>query len=215
MLRRVLPLVIVLLGLLPGTALAGGGDYVFDGGTARQQQSVRDALETSAFDWDLVRERVTIHVGAYGTSHSTPGHVWLDARLLDAGTFAWATVMDEYAHQVDFFVLDDERRALIAERLGVDAWCYDTADTAHGAFGCERFASMVAWSYWTSAANAYRGSAETSALPAAEFRALLAELIGAPRGIASRSVSTLRTGATSKPARRANTKAKAKATFRR
>ena len=43
---------------------------------------------------------------AYGTSSATPGHVWLDRGLLASGRFAWATVMDEYAHQVDFFVLD-------------------------------------------------------------------------------------------------------------
>ncbi len=183
MLRRVLPLVIVLLGLLPGTALAGGGDYAFDGGTARQQATVHDALEASAFDWDLVRQRVTVHVGDYGVSHSTRGHLWLDGRLLDSGVFAWATVMDEYAHQVDFFVLDRERRSVLAQRLGADAWCYE-ATGAHGRNGCERFASMVAWAYWPTQRNAYRGSAETAAMPAAEFRHLLADLIGAPRAVA-------------------------------
>jgi hypothetical protein len=202
MLRRILPLVIVLLGLLPGTALAGGGDYVFDGGTARQQESVRDALDASAFDWSLVPQRITVHIGAFGTSHSTPGHVWLDARLLDAGSFAWATVMDEYAHQVDFLVLDAERRAVLAERLGGDGWCYEANETTHGRAGCERFASMVAWAYWPSAQNAYRGTAEAAAMPAAEFRALLADLIGAPRALsASRAVSAFKPRSKGKPRR--------------
>lgn len=193
MLRRILLLVIGLLAVMPGTALAGGGDYVFDGGTPNQQAQVRNALDASAFDWDLVPQRVTVHVGPYGTSHATRGHVWLDGRLLDAGVFSWATVMDEYAHQLDFFVLDPARRAVLQQRLGADAWCYETPGTAHRANGCERFSSMVAWAYWPSQQNAYRGSAESTAMPAAEFRALLTELIGAPRAVAAaRKISSVK-----------------------
>lgn len=185
MLRRFLPLVLGLFALLPATAFAGGGDYVFDGGTGHQQAQVRNALEASSFDWSLVPRRVTVHIGPYGTSRSTPGDVWLDARLLDAGSFAWATVMDEYAHQLDFFVLDAPRRAVLQQRLGADAWCYELPGLSHGRNGCERFASMVAWAYWPTRENAYGGSAEASAMPAAEFRALLSDLIGAPRAVAS------------------------------
>jgi hypothetical protein len=187
MLRRVLFL-LCLLGLaLPGSALAGGGNYVFDGGTLRQQAQVRTALETSSFDWDVVQRQVTIHVGDHGTSRSTPGHIWLDGGLLDTGRFAWATVMDEYAHQVDFFVLRAEHRTLLSEELGAQAWCYELTGLAHGAYGCERFSSMLAWAYWPSRASSYRPESradESASMPAAEFRALLAHLIGAPRTLA-------------------------------
>ncbi|HWN20392.1 MAG TPA: hypothetical protein VNP93_00330 [Gaiellaceae bacterium] len=188
MLRRALFL-LCLLGLaLPGSALAGGGHYVFDGGTPRQQAQVRAALQTSSFDWNVVKRQVTIHVGAYGTSRSTPGHVWLDGGLLDTGRFAWATVMDEYAHQVDFFVLQAEHRSLLREELGAQAWCYELSGLAHGAYGCERFSSMLAWAYWPSQQSSYRPesrSDESASMPAVEFRALLADLIGAPRTLAS------------------------------
>ena len=188
MLRRFLFLLCLLALALPGSALAGGGNYAFDGGTARQQAQVRAALEASSFDWDVVQQQVTIHVGAYGTSHSTPGHVWLDRDLLDAGRFAWATVMDEYAHQVDFFVLGHEHRSVLRQELGAQAWCYERSGLAHGAYGCERFSSMLAWAYWPSQESSYRPesrSDESASMPATEFRALMARLIGAPRTLAS------------------------------
>ena len=187
MLRRFL-LICLLALLLPGTALAGGGNYIFDGGTQRQQAQVRSALEASSFDWDVVPRQITVHIGAYGTSHSTPGHVWLDGGLLDAGRFAWATVMDEYAHQVDFFVLESEHRNLLQQELGAQAWCYERTGLAHAAYGCERFSSMLAWAYWPSRESSYRpgsSSDESASMPAAEFRALLSQLIGAPRMLAS------------------------------
>jgi hypothetical protein len=188
MLRRLVFLISLLALGLPATALAGGGDYVFDGGTPRQQTQVRAALEASSFDWDVVPRQVTVHVGAYGTSHSTRGHVWLDGGLLDAGRFAWATVMDEYAHQVDFFVLDSAHRDVLRQELGAQAWCYELAGLAHGAYGCERFSSMLAWAYWPSHESSYRPesrSDESASMPAGRFRALLAELIGAPRTLAA------------------------------
>jgi hypothetical protein len=188
MLRRLVLLVSLLALGVPGGALAGGGDYVFDGGTPRQHAQVRAALDASSFDWDVVPRQVTVHVGAYGTSRSTPGHVWLDGGLLDAGRFAWATVMDEYAHQVDFFVLDPAHRDVLRQELGAQAWCYERTGLGHGAYGCERFSSMLAWAYWPSRESSYRpesGSDESASMPAGEFRALLADLIGAPRTLAS------------------------------
>jgi hypothetical protein len=180
MLRRI-GLVLALTLLLPGTALAGGGNYAFAGASAVERSTVRAALDASTFDWSVVPQRVTIHVGAYGVSHSTPEHIWLDRGLLRAGRFAWATVMDEYAHQVDFLVLDAPRRALLQQRLRASAWCYEVAGVAHGANGCERFASMVAWAYWPSKHNTYSPSSrtdESATMPAAEFRRLLSTLVG-------------------------------------
>ena len=187
MLRRLLILALALGALaLPGTALAGGGDYGFEGAGPAERSTVRAALNASAFDWSIVPQHVTIHVGPYGVSHSTPGDMWLDRGLLGAGRFAWATVMDEYAHQIDFHVLDASSRAVLQTKLGTTAWCYEAAGLAHGANGCERFSSMVAWAYWPSKDNSYRpGSStdESASMPAAEFRNLLSSLVGKPTAL--------------------------------
>jgi hypothetical protein len=172
----------------PAVAGAAGGSYDFAGGTPRQQAQVRSALEASSFDWGIVPEKVTVHIGAYGVSHSTRGHVFLDGGLLDSGRFAWPTVMDEYAHQIDFFLLDPARRAVLQSRLGASAWCYETGGLGHAAYGCERFSSMVAWAFWPVKESSYRPTSrtdETAAMAAAEFRSLLADLIGTQRTIAS------------------------------
>ena len=94
--------------VLPASAQAAGGNYVFEGASRTERSTVHAALNASSFDWNVVPKQVTVHVGKYGVSHATPGHVWLDRGLLGSGRFAWATVMDEYAHQVDFFVLDPD-----------------------------------------------------------------------------------------------------------
>ncbi|MEO5574692.1 MAG: hypothetical protein ABIR67_00555 [Gaiellaceae bacterium] len=175
--------------VLPVTALAGGGNYAFEGATPTERSTVRAALNASAFDWSIVPQRVTIHVGQVGASHATPGHVWLDRRLLAAGRFAWATVMDEYAHQVDFLVLEPLHRSILQHRLGASAWCYETAGLHHGAYGCERFSSMVAWAYWPSKESSYRPESpvdESAAMPAREFRLLLSSLVGAPSSLRRR-----------------------------
>lgn len=191
MVRRLLLAASLLSLLLPASALgaSSGADVAFEGGSAREHAQVRAALAASSFDWRLVPRQVTVHIGRYETSHSTPGHVWLDARLLRTGKFAWATVMDEFAHQVDYFLLDAPRRRILQERLGGQAWCYEVPGLGHGAHGCERFASMVAWAYWPSKENAYRPrsrSDESAAMSPADFRTLLSDLIGAPRTVTNR-----------------------------
>ena len=185
MLRHLASAAALLALVLPSSALSAsaGANLAFAGGSMHERADVRAALRASSFDWGLVRERVTVHIGAYGTSRSTPGHVWLDAGLLRSGTFAWATVMDEFAHQIDYFLLDGPRRGILQERLGAAAWCYEVPGLDHAQYGCERFASMVAWAYWPSRDNAYRPrsrTCETAAMSAPAFRALLAELIGTP-----------------------------------
>jgi len=187
MLRR-LATILAVAFVLPASAQAAGGDYVFAGAAPSERSTVRAALNASSFDWSVVPKQVTIHVGRYGVSHSTPGHVWLDRGLLGSGRFAWATVMDEYAHQVDFFVLDPARRALLQQRLGASAWCYEVSGLAHSANGCERFSSMVAWAYWPSKDNAYRPASpadESAAMPAGEFRALLSTVVGIPTPVSA------------------------------
>jgi hypothetical protein len=169
---------------LAGNAQAAGGNYVFDGGTAAERNQVRAALNASAFPWSLVPAQVTVHVGAFGTSHALPGHVYLDRDLLGAGRFSWATVQDEYAHQVDFFLFSSATRAQLTSALGAKDWCYGTSGLAHDEYGCERFSSTLVWAYWPSKDNAYRPEStrdESAAMAPAKFRALMATLVGAPR----------------------------------
>jgi hypothetical protein len=169
---------------LPATADALGGNYVFDGGTARQQNEVRSALEASAFPWSVVPERITIHIRRSASSEATRGEIWLNSRLLDSGQFSWGIVQDEYAHQVDFFLLNDERRATLLRLLGGRDWCYGISGLAHAQYGCERFASTLAWSFWPSRHNCLRPkspSDEAAAMRPRAFRALLARMLGLQR----------------------------------
>jgi hypothetical protein len=186
MYRALIALVAALIAALAlsGNAFARGGNYTFDGGTQAQRTQIKSALDASAFDWSLVPGRVTMHVGVYGVSHARPGHAYIDAGLLAAGKFAWATVQDEYAHQIDFFLFNDAIRSRLTSALGARDWCYGVEGLAHGDYGCERFSSTLVWSYWPSKSNAYRPASandESAAMSPAAFRGLMAELIGAPR----------------------------------
>jgi hypothetical protein len=183
--RSALVLVSLLAAVLvtAGGAAAGGGNYVFAGGTANEQKQVKDALNASSFDWSLVPNQITIHIAPGQSSQASPGQIWLDANLLDAGTFAWGVVQHEYAHQVDFFLLNAGERLAVGQQLGAQDWCYGIAGLPHAAYGCERFASTLAWSYWPSQDNVMRPQSatdESAALPPAEFRALLAKLLESP-----------------------------------
>src|SRR3954471_22486421 len=184
--RRFTLIVIVaaLAGALAQSALAGGGRYSFGGGTAFERAQVHGALEASRFDWGLIPAPVTVHIGVYGTSYSTYGNVFLDASLLDSGLFSWGVVQHEFGHQVDFFLLDGAKRAVLQEALGGGDWCYETPQALHSDHGCERFASELAWAYWPVAENSMRPDAanafEGGAMPVDQFRALLSRLIGAP-----------------------------------
>ncbi|MEN3311585.1 MAG: hypothetical protein V7645_914 [Actinomycetota bacterium] len=166
-----------------GTAQAAGGNYRFDGGSALERTQVREALNASSFNWNLVKAQVTIHIQRGTVSHALPGQIWLDADLLDSGRFSWATVQDEYSHQVDFFLFTPEIRAQLQEALGAKAWCYeDGSIQAHGDQACERFTSVLPWAYWQSADNAYKPTAKTdesAAMAPTKFKALLSRLIGA------------------------------------
>ncbi len=165
-----------------GTAQAAGGNYRFDGGTASQRTQVREALKASSFNWNLVKAQITIHIQRGVDSHAVAGEIWLDADLLDSGRFSWATVQDEYSHQVDFFLFTPEIRAQLQAALGAKAWCYENGSVqAHGDQGCERFTSVLPWAYWQSPDNAYRPASksdESAAMAPAKFKALLSRLIG-------------------------------------
>jgi hypothetical protein len=185
--RSLRPLILLLSAAwILGTAspaAAAGGNYVFSGGTAKQQGQVKLALDASAFDWSLVPQQIVIHIGRSIDSQATPGNIWLDAGLLDSGMFSWGVVQHEYAHQVDFFLLDDEKRQLLNVELGGSDWCYGIPGLAHARYGCERIASTLAWAYWPNAQNSMKpanGRDESAAMAPTEFRQLMGIMIGAP-----------------------------------
>src|SRR2546423_1708331 len=153
---RLLPLLALLPLFFVQPAFGAGGSYAFDGGTTAQQAQVKAALDASAFDWNVVPARVTIHLTRGVESHASRGQIWLDADLLSAGRFAWGAVQHEYAHQVDFFLLNDTRRAQLSAALGGKVWCYSATPLAHALYGCERFASTLAWAYWPDRASSMR-----------------------------------------------------------
>jgi hypothetical protein len=163
-----------------GSASAAGGTYVFDGGNAKQQANVRAALAASTFNWNLLPQ-ITIHIAKGTDSFAKPGEIWLDADLLDSGSFAWQTVQHEYGHQIDFALLDAPKRAALQAVLGGSDWCYETPGLSHQAHGCERFADSVATSYRVAPTTATRSLTSSSALTtAAKFRTLLNGLLAAP-----------------------------------
>ena len=172
--------------IVPATARAIGGPYVVTGGTAAERRSVTAALDASSFDWNAVPAKIAVHVVRGADSFSTRGEIWLDADLLDAGKFAWGVVQHEYAHQVDYFRFDDAIRARFLQLLGASEWCYGaTLEHPHAAYGCERFASTLAWAYWQSPSNCMKPAAlgaESGALAPAAFRALLQSLLGPGAG---------------------------------
>jgi hypothetical protein len=90
-------------------------------------------------------------------------------------------IQHEYAHQVDFFLLDDATRARLAGRLGGESWWQTSAGLAHQALASERFASSLAWAYWPSPDNVLRPSStgdEAGALAPVDFRLLLGDVLG-------------------------------------
>jgi hypothetical protein len=170
-------LAVVLLGS-PGKAQAQSTGYSFDGGTARQQATVRAALEASSFDWSLIPGEVTVHF-AEGGSYATKGAVWLNPALLAKGRAAWGVVQHEFAHQIDFFMFDATVRARLTKLLGAKTWWAGRPGLRHSQLGCERFASTLAWAYWPSRQNTLIrfAHAEATAMPPVKFRRLMDKLL--------------------------------------
>lgn len=176
LLRRILFVLALALVVAPG-ALASGGNYVFDGGTAVEQAQVTAALNASSFDFGVVPGQVTIHIRPGLDSDATPGNIWLDANLLDSGSFAWGVVQHEYGHEVDFELLTDADRAALQSLLGGSAWC---GGAPHAELTCERFADLVSWAYWSSPDNVMKPAGpadEGGQVSPAAFRAVMAQLL--------------------------------------
>jgi hypothetical protein len=171
---------------LTGSAQAAGGHYTFDGGTRLQQTQVKKALDASSFDWNIVPETIVVHIVRGHDSEATRGEIWLDADLLSSGSFSWGVIQHEYAHQVDFFVLDEAARAELAPLGGLSWWAPSAVahapngTPAHEQLTSERFASTLAWTYWPSKQNSMRPTSptdESAAMAPAAFRALLARVL--------------------------------------
>jgi hypothetical protein len=172
-----------LYGAVAQSALAAAPRLAFAGGTPAEQTAVRSALAASSFDWSVLPTTVIVHIGPIGSSYSEAGDVHLDSTLLRAGRFAWGVVQHEFAHQVDFLLLDDAKRARLNAFLGGKDWCYSVPGLAHADYGCERFASTLAWAYWQTPDNSMAPAStrgESASVPVAAFRALLADLLGMP-----------------------------------
>jgi hypothetical protein len=198
---RLLPLVtglaafLMFAGITAGPATAAGGNYVIQGGTPAEQTVVRQALAASSFDWSTVPTQVVIHIATgIAVSYSLPGQTWLDANLLDSGQFAWGVVQMEYAQQVQFAIASAQTRAELTTALGAEQWCYDNPALPRGANGCERFAAMLAWSYWPAAENSMKPSSASdwsASMSPHAFRALLAQTMGVPDTIDGGSPASL------------------------
>jgi hypothetical protein len=163
------------------SAAAVGGHYAFAGGTRVERAQVRAALDASLFNWSVVPEQITIRIAPGLAPSAEAGTIELDSGLLDAGRIAWGVVQHEFAHQVDFFLLDDAMRASLGQQLGGTSWWQTTGGLAHQALTCERFASTLAWAYWPSPDNVLRplsADDEAVAMPASDFRAVLGSLLG-------------------------------------
>ena len=178
-------IVVVALALaLAPAALASGGHYAFAGGTSAEQQQVTQALGASSFDWSLVPVQVTIHIArGIPVSYSTSGQIWLYADLLDSGSFSWGVVQMEFAQQVQYTLLSASARSQLTGLLGAQQWCYDDPALPRSANACERFAAMLAWSYWPAAGNSMRPSSSSdwsASMSPKAFRSILTQLIGSP-----------------------------------
>jgi hypothetical protein len=100
---------------------------------------------------------------------------------LEASSFDWSLVPGQTTIHIvrgaDYTLLDDELRARFLKLLGAHEWCYESVEAlAHGNYGCERFASTLAWSYWQSPENSMRPTSptdESAAVSPRRFRAAL------------------------------------------
>ena len=164
--------------LAAGPAGAADGTYSIDGGTVAERAQVHAALRASAFDWSVVPP-VIVRISLGAPSSATPGHVILDANLLDAGRLAWGVIQHEFAHELDFLVLDDATRVRLTSLLGGASW-WAAPGVGHDQLTSERFASTLAWSYWPAPDNIMRPVGqrdESAAAPPAAFRVLLGALL--------------------------------------
>jgi hypothetical protein len=198
--RLLLPLAIAFaaLAIAPG-ALASGGNYSFDGGTAAEHGQVAAALNASSFPWGIVPGPVVVHIARGVDSHAMPSQIWVDADLLDAGSFSWGVVQHEYAHVVDYALLTDTTRAELHALLGGSSWW---GVEGHSKLDCESFADLVFYAYWTSGDNVMKPLSvhdEGGQITPAAFRVALAAILPVPAVSVVGMTEVLRTTASVAP----------------
>ena len=181
--RRILAIAAAAISACAGSPQATGTDrelYRFEGGTAAERHVVARALEESSFDWSVIPATITVHIVRGLDSGASPGDIWLDADLLDGGTVADGVVQHEFAHEVDYLLFDDALRSRLLRLLGGRDWCYSVLGLPHRAYGCERFASTLAWAYWPSPENAMKPMSardEAAAMAPQRFRELMSTIL--------------------------------------
>src|SRR5581483_11158393 len=111
------------------------GSYSFDSGSEAERAAVRSALAASAFDWSVIPGHVTIHILRRGPCAAAKGEIWLSSALLRRGRPSWGIVQHEYAHQADFFLLNDAERARLGRLLGGKAWWAGGEALRHDQYG--------------------------------------------------------------------------------
>ena len=169
--------------VLTGTAQAAGGDYVIEGGSPKARETVQAALETSRFDFDRVPSRITIKITNCGCAGARAGLIVLDEKVITdtslGARYSWGLIQHEYAHQIDYFLLQDHDRVAVRRALGGKAWCYERDGLSHDANACERFADVVSWAFWPSLDNVLREDAKVFApnFTAKEARAFVNRLL--------------------------------------
>lgn len=156
MLARLTAAVVAALAFV-GAAEAKGGNYEIVGATPTQQATIRDALEVSEFNWSVVPARITIRVSPdlANQAESVRGEIRIQSSFLDWGISAWASIQHEYAHQVDYYLLDNGRRDEALRVLGLPFPWRDLS-RPHDERGVEHFATMLSVAYWPSVLNLLR-----------------------------------------------------------
>jgi hypothetical protein len=177
--RRHLVLLAALAALvLPGKAGAADVALEFSGGSDTARAEVIAALDASAFDWSLIGRPVTVQIFECGCAGSRPGVVVLDETMLASSpygrAYTWGIVQHEFAHQVWWYALDDERRSELQALLGGRDLCYEQPGLPHDAHACELFASTMTWAYWPVAGNPMQAE---KVMGARSFRRLLSRLL--------------------------------------
>jgi hypothetical protein len=187
--RRHLLLLAALVALaLPGTAGATDLALELSGGSEAARAEVIAALDASAFDWSLIGQPVTVQILDCGCAGSRAGVVVLDETLLASSpygdAYTWGIVQHEFAHQVWWYALDDERRSELQALLGGADLCYEEPGLAHDDHACELFASTLGWAYWRVAGNPMQAE---KVMGARRFRRLLSRMLGlSPRSSLTR-----------------------------
>lgn len=151
-------------------------NFHFQGGTPQQQQSVLQAIKASTFNFALL-PNITINITQGMNADATPGTINLDAGSLNPvnGDFYWATILHEFGHQVDWYLVNDQQRQTFLQAFGRQEWGQISPSEAHDQMGQEDFASAFALAF--GGASAYAHLPEANVIPPTQFKQMLLAMI--------------------------------------